>query len=285
MNQTINKYRETFAKLLSEIYPRQEIEAIFRIAIEHVLGKDFITLVTNSDIVVSQRDEAALNHILLRLKKSEPIQHITGKAHFYDLEFIVNQHVLIPRQETELLVDEIIKRYNKSKKLTLLDIGTGSGCIAISLKKNLVNADVYAIDISDNALETAKKNAELNQVMVRFQKADILEPNLQMGNQFDIILSNPPYVRNSERKLMHKNVVDFDPGLALFVEDHNPLVFYERITQFSKVHLNPGGILAFEINEAFGKEMLQLMTKNGFMGTELIKDLDGRDRIVIGRKF
>lgn len=284
MSQSIHKNRETYVTMLSEIYPKEEIEAIFRIALEHVMNRNYYTIVTNIEIDLSQKDIEALNSILLRLKNNEPIQHITGKAHFYDLEFIVNQNVLIPRQETELLVHEILKRCDKNESLKVLDIGTGSGCIAISLKKNFSKANVYAIDVSEEALKIAGKNAELNRAEINFRKVNILHPDLQLEKQFDIIVSNPPYVRMSEKEFMHKNVVNFDPELALYVEDLNPLLFYERIIRFAKNHLSPGGMLAFEINEAFGKELIGMLVKNQFSNPELIQDLDGKDRIILAEK-
>ncbi|RLD40233.1 MAG: peptide chain release factor N(5)-glutamine methyltransferase [Bacteroidetes bacterium] len=209
------------------------------------------------------------------------MQHIIGTAPCLDYHFIVNEDVLIPRPETEELVDMISKSIkNNSKNVKILDIGTGSGCIAITLQKN-TNSSVTAIDISKESLKIAAKNAKLNNADINFIELDILDKDSWQGidNDFDIIVSNPPYVRDLEKKLMNKNVLDYDPSLALFVEDNNPLIFYEAISKFAKLHLKANGTLWFEINEYLGQETKELIMKH-FNTAEIIKDFRGKERFI-----
>jgi len=209
-----------------------------------------------------------------------------GKTSFYGLEFEVNSNVLIPRPETEELVDWIIRstKYEvRGTKLKVLDIGTGSGCIAISLAKNIPNAEVFAIDVSEKALATAQKNAESNQVNVTFLEKNILEI-YDLEQHFDIIVSNPPYVRELEKQEIKKNVLDNEPHLALFVDDNDALIFYRKIAELAMKNLSPNGQLFFEINQYLGKEMIDLLEKMGFKNVELRKDIYGNDRMVKGTK-
>jgi len=252
--------------------------------------------------------------ILSDLKKQKPIQYILGETEFYGLPFLVNENTLIPRPETEELVELIIKQNSKSEippepkvngaklnsKLKILDIGTGSGCIAISLVKNISNVEVYAIDISEEALETAKKNAQINQVEIHFIQADILKinnleqlptsnPKLETHNpkletQFDIIVSNPPYVRNLEKQEINPNVLEYEPHLALFVEDDDALLFYRKIAQLALKSLSPNGRLYFEINQYLGKETVELIESFGFKNVVLHKDIYGNDRMIEGTR-
>ncbi|WP_394758076.1 peptide chain release factor N(5)-glutamine methyltransferase, partial [Flavobacterium sp.] len=201
---------------------------------------------------------------------------------FFSLPFYVNENTLIPRPETEELVDWILSnnRINEStNQIKILDIGTGSGCIAISLAKNLPNANVHAIDVSEKALATAKKNAERNNVTITFIEKNILETE-DLLNTFDIIVSNPPYVRNLEKKEIHKNVLEYEPHLALFVEDNDALLFYRKIAELATKNLSENGQLYFEINQYLGKEMVELLEKYNFKNIELKKDIYGNDRMI-----
>jgi release factor glutamine methyltransferase len=230
--------------------------------------------------------------VLSELKKEKPIQYILGETEFYGLPFLVNENTLIPRPETEELVEWIIKstKYEiQSTKLRILDIGTGSGCIAISLAKNFPNAEVSAIDVSEKALATAKKNAEINKVEVDFINVDILKindlvelptSNFQLPTQFDIIVSNPPYVRNLEKAEIKSNVLEYEPHLALFVEDTDALLFYRKIAQLAQQNLSENGKLFFEINQYLGKETVELLEDLGFKNIELKKDIYGNDRMI-----
>jgi len=222
------------------------------------------------------------NLILEQLKKEIPIQYLLGSTSFYGLNFEVNSDVLIPRPETEELVDWIIKDcliFRNDVTLKIVDIGTGSGCIAISLAKNLPNAQVFAIDVSGKALATAKKNAELNNVEVTFIQKNILE-TASLDFQFDIIVSNPPYVRNLEKVEINKNVLDNEPHLALFVDDNDALVFYRKIAELAQKSLSKNGQLYFEINQYLGKETVALLENLGFENLELRKDIYGNDRMI-----
>ena len=213
----------------------------------------------------------------------EPIQYILGRTSFYDLEFNVTPGVLIPRQETELLVDIILKDYSLSGKI--LDIGTGSGCIAVSLKKNLPEAEVFALDISQNALDIAKLNSKSNNLHIDFIHGDILNPGLTINHTFDLIVSNPPYVRNSEQQKMHDNVLQYEPHTALFVPDDDPLVYYRAIADFCMRNLKSSGILALEINESLGFETKSELEKYTFSTVEIVKDLNNKDRFSIAKSL
>ncbi|WP_141882971.1 peptide chain release factor N(5)-glutamine methyltransferase, partial [Flavobacterium psychrophilum] len=220
--------------------------------------------------------------VLLQLKEQKPIQYILGETQFFGLPFYVNENTLIPRPETEELVEWIIKenlKISSLKNLKILDIGTGSGCIAISLAKNLPNASVFAIDVSDKALATAQKNAVLNEVDITFIEKNILQTE-DLNQEFDIIVSNPPYVRNLEKKEIHKNVLEYEPHLALFVEDNDSLLFYRKITELATRNLSNNGQLYFEINQYLGKETVELLEKYNFKNTTLKKDIYGNDRMI-----
>jgi release factor glutamine methyltransferase len=219
---------------------------------------------------------------LEQLKLEIPIQYLLGKTSFYGLDFEVDSSVLIPRPETEELVEWILESQKskvKSQKLRILDIGTGSGCIAISLAKNISEAQVFAIDVSEKALATAKKNAEKNKVELTLIAQNILRTD-DLGQQFDIIVSNPPYVRNLEKQEIKKNVLDNEPHLALFVEDGDALMFYRKIAGLAQKNLAPNGQLFFEINQYLAKETLALLTEMGFKNIELRKDIYGNDRMI-----
>lgn len=239
-------------------------------------------------------DNTAVNHIIRRINKNEPLEYVFNSAQFIDIELYTNSNVLIPRPETEELALKICG-YIKSRlqsnnrvgdnSLSILDIGTGSGCIPVYLAKNFPDCNYYAVDISDAALATARSNAERHGCNIHFIKADIL--NCKDGGELDslkvdIIVSNPPYVLESEKALMQPNVLDYEPDTALFVPDDDPLKFYRAISNFAAGHLNNGGKLYFEINEKFGAETAQLMHSCGFQEVEVVQDLFGKDRFVVG---
>jgi len=284
MNMKIKDYRTHFIQELSSINDSGEAESFFYLILEEKRQLKRIDLALNPDLTFSNEEIQLWYSILDSLKKEIPIQYLLGKTSFYGLDFEVNLAVLIPRPETEELVEWIIKcnsKIERLKDLKILDIGTGSGCIAISLAKNIVNAEVFAIDVSEKALATAQKNAEINQVKVTFLEKNILETD-DLELQFDIIVSNPPYVRELEKQEIKRNVLDHEPHLALFVEDDNALVFYRKIAELAQKNLSQNGLLFFEINQYLGKEMLDLLEKMNFKNIELRKDIYGNDRMIRG---
>lgn len=280
----IREYRSQFIELLRPIYGEEEAESFFYLILEDKHQLKRIDLALHPDLFFSAAELVVWHSFVEELQKEIPIQYLLGKTSFYGLDFEVNENVLIPRPETEELVGWIIESQKsevRSRTLSVLDIGTGSGCIAISLAKNLPNAAVFAIDVSEKALATAQKNAELNKVNVTFVCQNILE-TLNLGQEFDIIVSNPPYVRNLEKEEIKKNVLDNEPHLALFVEDDNALVFYRKIAELAQQNLSPNGQLYFEINQYLGKEMIELFQKMNFKAIELRKDIYGNDRMIFG---
>jgi release factor glutamine methyltransferase len=279
-NRSIKKVISKIKSELKGIYPDYEIEGFIRLIFEYVLGYSIVQLHLNQETEVSLNNLSRINEIIEDLKKQKPIQYILGETEFYDLRFKVTSSVLIPRQETEELVDLIIKE-NKKDGVKILDVGSGSGCIAISLAKNIKKSNVTAIDISESALQIVRQNSILNKVEIETLQQDILTVP-KFDRKFDIIASNPPYVTDSEKGLMNKNVLENEPHLALFVPNSEPLKFYEAITKFAKDHLNKDGKLYFEINESYGKETVMLLKESGFSNVMLFKDLNGKDRIVFG---
>ncbi|WP_296685748.1 peptide chain release factor N(5)-glutamine methyltransferase [Flavobacterium sp.] len=278
---TIKQYRDQFIQELTPLYDAGEAESFFYLILEFKHQLKRIDIALQPELVFSIAELETWNSVLEQLKKEIPIQYILGTTHFYGLEFEVNENVLIPRPETEELVDWIIKSQKsevRNKKVKILDIGTGSGCIAISLAKNLPNAEVFALDVSEKALATAQKNAELNQVQVQFICQSILETE-DLGQQFDVIVSNPPYVRHLEKQEIKKNVLDNEPHLALFVADDDALIFYRKIAQLALKNLNQTGQLYFEINQYLGQEMLSLLQEMDFKNSELRQDIYGNDRM------
>ncbi|GBF21480.1 MULTISPECIES: peptide chain release factor N(5)-glutamine methyltransferase [Arenibacter] len=270
---------------LDPLFPKEEVDSFFYLVIDHYLGLERFILAMQPNLVVSKENEDPLFFALSQLKQERPIQHILGKAHFCELEFRVDENVLIPRPETEELVYWIINEVQKGdprEEVKILDIGTGSGCIAISLAKNLPNAKVYALDISKKALQIARENAMDNGVDIVFLEADILSLE-GFKDKFDVIVSNPPYVRELEKLEMKNNVVEHEPGLALFVSDGDPLIFYKKITRLALSHLKKGGVLFFEINQYLGEEMKQLLEAENFSEIELRKDMFGNDRMLKGQ--
>lgn len=279
--KTINDAFITFKQGLTGIYDAQEIAAISLMVLTDVVNnsKAYIKAFGDRDLTFAQRQE--LNNILTKLKTGMPLQYALGYAGFFGLKFLVTPATLIPRPETEELVQWILNSSPHTPS-SILDIGTGTGCIAISLKKNLVGAQVSAIDFSADALITAKENAKLNEVEVSFIEADIL--NYTSDVKYAIIVSNPPYVTLADKKLMHRNVTDFEPHTALFVPEDDPLIFYRAIADFALSNLENDGLLFFEINESLGKETAQLLIDRGFKDVEVRKDLSGRDRMARARK-
>jgi release factor glutamine methyltransferase len=290
----IKSLKTYFFTELQTIQEDAEIESFFFILTEFLHNLKRIDVSLHPDFEVSESDFEKWNTIISELKTEKPIQYITGEAWFYGLRFEVNENTLIPRPETEELVEWIIESQKskaqnliiqKSNNLTILDIGTGSGCIPIALKKEIPSAQVSAIDISEKALERARKNALNNQVEVNFIQQDILQSsNLQISKSsnllFDVIVSNPPYVRNLEKHEIKKNVLDYEPHLALFVDDSDALLFYRKIAQLTLKSLTPNGKLFFEINQYLAKETVELVEQLGFKNIELRKDFMGNDRMI-----
>jgi release factor glutamine methyltransferase len=282
----IKEYRTQFIQELKAIFGQDEAESFFYLILDEKQQFKRIDLALQPDLTFSEEEILMWNSILEQLKLEIPVQYLLGKTSFFGLDFEVNPSVLIPRPETEELVDWIIKSSKsqvESPKIKILDIGTGSGCIAISLAKNIKNTQVFAIDISDKALAEAKKNAEINNVEVVFLNQNILETT-DLNQQFDIIVSNPPYVRNLEKQEIKKNVLDNEPHLALFVEDNDALIFYKKIATLAQKNLTQNGELFFEINQYLGQEMIELLDKMNFKNIELRKDIYGNDRMIRGIK-
>lgn len=290
----LQHYKKKFYNSLTKLYPKSEIDSFFFILIEEYLGFQKTDSVIKSEEKIPEEKIKLLENATKRLQKEEPIQYIIGKTTFYGLPFLVTNTVLIPRPETEELVEWVLSDISKSqrtetnitniknslnKKLTILDIGTGTGCIPISLKKKLPEATIFAIDICEEALKIAQKNTVINNVDVHFILQDILNP-FNLNQQFDIIVSNPPYVREIEKKEIKNNVLENEPHLALFVEDNNPLVFYDKIVDFAKVYLKKNGVLFFEINQYLSHETISLLKSKGLKNIQLKKDFLGNDRMI-----
>ena len=284
----LKEFKLLFSESLLETYPKTEVDSFFFILMEEKLELQRIDTVLNPDFLIDAATVVALKIILERLQKEEPIQYILGKTEFYGLPFLVDKNTLIPRPETEELVEWILSEIheiqgeNQKTPLAILDIGTGTGCIPITLAKNTVNTVITAIDISAAALCIAKKNALLNSVSVNFITQDILKTT-QLPQKYDVIVSNPPYVRELEKVEISANVLANEPHLALFVPDKNPLLFYNKIADLAKQQLNESGILFFEINQYLGKETVKMLEEKGFQNIQLKKDLFGNDRMLLCR--
>jgi release factor glutamine methyltransferase len=265
---------------LSSLYCKQEIESISKLIFEKVLGLSRLQVYLNQHETISPANLAQITEIVNRLIQFEPIQYILGETEFYGLPLKVNTSVLIPRPETEELVDWIIHDCSTTNPF-ILDIGTGSGCIPIALLKNLHGASADGWDISKDALRVAKKNAEMNQVSIDFIYTDILNSVYPVQRQkYDIIVSNPPYVMSSERHSMLKNVIEYEPHIALFVPDTDPLIFFRTIADIAILQLKPGGKLYFEINEQLGNKTTNLLFLKGFKKIAVRKDINGRERMI-----
>ncbi|GHT11909.1 release factor glutamine methyltransferase [Bacteroidia bacterium] len=272
---------------LQHLYSDAEIKAFGFLILESVCCLDKQAVLRDKDKQLSPNERFQIGEIIESLKKYRPIQYILGETEFYGLRFKVNENVLIPRPETEELVDLIQSDYRKSP-LSVLDIGTGSGCIAIALAKNLPDASVYALDISEKALEIARQNAERNRVNVHFFQQDILAdfPANSSGDlpeKWDIIVSNPPYVTPEEKRAMSKNVLDYEPHQALFAPQKKPLLFYERIADMGLNRLEESGALYFETSALYGKETVGMLREKGYRSVQLLQDISGKDRMIIAR--
>ena len=276
----IRTYKAEFIKNLTSVYDAAEAESFFYIILESKKNLKRLDLALKPDLEFSVNEITVFRALELNLKNEIPVQYLLGTTSFYDLNFEVNKNVLIPRPETEELVDWIVQDNKKSENsIKILDIGTGSGCIAISLAKNIPNSKITAIDISEKALKIAQKNAIKNNVAVTFLKKNILKTS-NLEQIFDIIVSNPPYVRNLEKNEIKKNVLDYEPHLALFVDDDDALIFYRTIATLALKNLSENGRLYFEINQFLGLETVQLLEKLGYKNIELRKDIYGNDRMI-----
>ena len=289
---TIKQHRAHFNKSLKHLYPTPEIDSFFFLILEEYMGLKRIDIVLKSDFLIDKKSLNLLQIATKQLEQEIPIQYIIGKTEFFGLPFNINKEVLIPRPETEELVEQVLKEVSltkicktttdettNEKQLKILDIGTGSGCIAISLKKQLPSSKISAMDVSDKALQIAKKNADLNKVDINFIHLDILKTN-NLDQLYDVIVSNPPYVRELEKKEMKNNVLNNEPHLALFVDNKNPLLFYNKIAELAENFLTKNGQLHFEINQYLGKETIKLLAEKGFKNIQLKKDIFGNDRII-----
>ncbi len=281
---TVNSAREYIREELTGLYSDTEIISLQRIILSHATGKEYARLFSGTDNLVPESGWDKISKICADLKLYKPIQYIIGETEFYGYKLKVNKYTLIPRQETEEIVDLIVKE-NRTEGLKVIDIGTGSGAIAISLALNLEKPVVTASDISAEALLVAEENATLNSCKITFLLDDIFKPVLDENKTFDIIVSNPPYVRESEKQLMSENILSFEPGTALFVPDSDPLIFYRFILSFSEKHLTSGGAIYLEINEALGEEMVALTKSYQFTSVKLINDINEKNRIITACKI
>ena len=268
---------------LSGIYDDSEIRNISFLLLEKLTGFSRTQLLTNKSTIFSFEQQQQLAVFVEKLKKNIPIQYILGETEFYGLRFAVNESVLIPRPETEELVEWIKNDCKDVDSLQILDVGIGSGCIAVALKHELPFVEITAFDISEKVLETARKNAEKNKIYIDFKQVDILYENI-FSQKWDIIVSNPPYIPQKERMNMQKNVCEYEPSLALFVPDETPLLFYEKIAQFAQSHLTENGKLYFEIHFDAGKSVVNLLKNLNFENIKLRQDLSGNDRMVRAEK-
>lgn len=274
-------FQAVFEKI-KDIYPESEAKSIALLLLSEKYGIDRTTVLANQIIVFNQDQYNDLLDETRRLSAGEPVQYVIGSAHFYGLTLKVTPDVLIPRPETEELIDLVI-REAPSGSMKILDIGTGSGCIALALKSALKESEIYAMDISEAALSVARENSQNCGLPLYFIHDDILAGSLPPGD-FDIWISNPPYVRESERTLMHDNVVNHEPPGALFVPDNDPLLFYREILRKGQKCLKPGGRIYFEINESFGREIQYLFEEQGYRGGRVMRDMNGKDRMAAAVK-
>ena len=280
MHPIVNEIRDA----LRENYPDTEALALAKMLLVEVFGFSTLELYGGKDKEISGKHRDVLDEMIKRLKKNEPIQYIIGIETFGGLTFEVNQNVLIPRPETRELVEWIAEDCQLEDPCKILDIGTGSGCIAISLAKLLGQAEVEAWDVSEGALQVARRNAERNQVDVLFRKMDVLG-DVPEGMLYDVIVSNPPYIAEKEKSQMEHNVLDWEPSIALFVPDEDPLLFYRRIAQLGGSMLKKGGSLYYEINQAYGQETMGMLASMGYQSIELRKDAWGNDRMVKAKRI
>ena len=278
----MNRITAYIRQSLQESYPQEEIKALSMLICCDMLGLDALDIYMGKDIILSECKQRELENIIFRLQKNEPIQYIRGIAEFCGRNFKVASGVLIPRPETAELVELIVEENPNARRL--LDIGTGSGCIAISLSKSLPGARVDAWDISEEALAIARKNNEELDAQVTFCRQDVFSADGMQSGSYDIIVSNPPYVTETEKREMEANVLDWEPELALFVPDEDPLRFYRRIAELGRELLRPDGKLYFEINQAYGQDMIRMIEMNQYRDVRVIKDIFGKDRIVTANR-
>jgi len=273
---------EYYTKELNEQFTEKESKELLYILIDYYFNFSKIETILNPEKTINESGLLKIHFAIKDLKNHKPVQYITEMTNFMGFDFIVNPSVLIPRPETEELVQFILEVSNDNKhKIKILDIGTGSGCIAVSLKKLSENFEISGIDFSTNALEIAKLNAKNNEAEIDFFHLDILDSkNWKSFGKFGITVSNPPYVRESEKTMMKQNVLDFEPKEALFVSDENPLIFYDKISEFAKSHLNKDGLLFFEINEVLSIPIIELLKKKGFKEIIIRKDINQKERMV-----
>jgi release factor glutamine methyltransferase len=290
--KTIKDVFTAFKQGLADVYDAQETEAITLMVLTEIINSSKATIKAFPERELTLIQQGEVNNILTQLKTGMPLQYALGYTEFYGLKFLVNPATLIPRPETEELIqwalESVAVDVLPGLGLNILDIGTGSGCIAISLKKNLPSAQVSAIDIFADALQTAKENAQLNEVEVNFIEADILNlplNHLLLTTRYSLLISNPPYVTLDDKKRMHTNVTDFEPHTALFVPEDEPLLFYKAIADFALSNLTANGFLFFEINESLGKETVTVLENKGFRDVELRQDMSGKDRMIKATKL
>jgi release factor glutamine methyltransferase len=284
-NNNLNSVRTHFASYLSNTYNSNAIGQLFTQLTTHITALNKTQQLTNVDYRITESEINTYNNAIQRLLQYEPLQYIIGYEFFYDLKFNVNSHTLIPRPETEELVKLIVNNHSfNNKKLTIIDIGTGSGCIGIALKKNMPNASVTLCDISEEAINTAQQNASNNDCEVTCEVIDVLNYNKYQWQKYDIVVSNPPYVMQQEQALMQANVVNYEPHTALFVPNNNPLLFYNAIGNLAMQHLTSKGMLYVEINENLGNETAALLTTIGFKNVTIINDINNKSRIISASK-
>lgn len=277
----LSQAKQLFYNSLIDFYNKNEINSLYKTVFSEILNLKFEKILISDNLTINNFSVRKLHKIILRLKNYEPIQYIIGKTEFYYLPFFVNKNVLIPRPETEELVDLIINENKNKKNLSILDVGTGSGCIITALSKNLDCKLCQAIDISSKALKIAENNSILNNQKINFIKLDILSATINnFKSKFNIIVSNPPYVTKVQKKQMAKNVLNFEPQKALFVDDENPLIFYKKIAVLASKLLSKEGRLYFEINEIYANETLKIVENLNFKKTSVIKDFNNKPRII-----
>lgn len=278
----VKDIRKYYCDQLCSIYDKEEANAMILILFDHYFKIDRVRMALEPNLRLSESEMLTFHFAVKDLLKNKPLQYIIGETEFCDLKFKINENVLIPRPETSELVHLITNRQQTTdnSQLTILDIGTGSGCIAISLAKQLPQSQVYALDISEKALCVAKDNAYINNVDITFIHDDILSLRNKIETKFDIIVSNPPYVRDLEKAEMRDNVLNWEPHNALFVSDDDPLIFYKNILEFAKTHLKENGEVWFEINEYLGKEMMDLCLEMGFSNVNIYKDFREKERFL-----
>ncbi len=287
-------FREITSIIYIHLKNLKESESISKLLLDNYLNCDISKIIIDEPSKIDSIKLSELYNAIERIKKNEPIQYIIGKANFFGRDYLVNKNVLIPRPETEEFVNDIIKEASfkdnyspkviSKKKLRILDIGTGSGCIAISLFKEIPDTEVFALDISKDSLKVANENAKTLNAKISFLNSNILSGSVDIKD-LDIIVSNPPYIKESEKKYMDNNVLGYEPHIALFVKDNDPFCFHKRIIEISSKILNKNGKLYLEINEAFGQEIKLLFTKSKFREVKICRDICGKDRWVKGIKY